>query len=154
MIVIIKGKGSRGKTTAIKKLIEKMLRDARFRLYEKSQNFDVNMQLPDRDVWAKFCYGGVHILVMSLGDSEKEVAHRIQKNGSDCDIIICAGHPHHDPTKLMVNRERLVEEIEKVGLDKASESRMQEDNEVFAEDLFNRLVSMAEEKRKRLQDIF
>lgn len=149
-MIIIKGKGKSGKTTCLKKLIAKMLQDKRFHLYDQCKNFTLNMQNPNRDVWAKFCYGGIHIFVMSFGDSEKGIADSIQKRGNECDIIVCAAHPQHDFTKYPDINVRSFNIIEKNALKKDLESSIQQSNEKFADDLFNKLIDMAEKQRQEL----
>ena len=94
-IIVIKGNGSSGKTTSLKLLIQKLCQDPRFRLYDKSRIFYENMTIPNRDLWAKFCYGGVHILITTYGDSAKDVADFIKRKGFDCDIVVCAAHPNY-----------------------------------------------------------
>ena len=150
-ILVVKGKGNCGKTTTLKMLIQMLCQDPRFRLYEKSLNFDANMAIPTRDLWAKFCYGGVHILVCTYGDSAKEVADLINKRGADCDIAVCACHPNYQEAFQVLNRP-IIHEIEKTA--SSEKDNIAADNEQFANDLFEKLVALAEEKRKELQKTF
>ena len=163
MIVIVKGKGKSGKTASLKKLIQRLLNDPRFRLYDACRNFAANMAIPYRDVWAKFCYGGVHILISTFGDSENGVQDTIDRHGSDCDIIICAGHPNHQIFACINGRKRELVEIDKIVLsfdDARDETEKQRvdaacdaANQEFADSLFDRLLSEAEKKRQEMSSL-
>lgn len=150
-IIVIKGNGSSGKTTSLKLLIEKLCQDPRVRLYDKSRNFYDNMTIPERDLWAKFCYGGIHILIITYGDSAKDVADLIRRKRTDCDIVVCAAH---------LNYNNYFSEWENQNIKEMEKTRQQNDemqksyNEKFVDDLLKELIALAENQRKILQKNF
>lgn len=150
-IIVVKGKDDRGKTTSLKLLIQLLRKDARFRLYAKSRNYYTNFTNPKRDVWAKFCYGGVHILIVTQGDYAKDVAALIKKQGKDCDIVVCAARPNYRAAFGDWNEQDIKE------IDKESQyNKEQPDtaNEQFANDLLKELIDLAETERKKLQSMY
>lgn len=150
-IIVIKGIVNSGKTTSLKILIRRLCQDAIFRLYDKSMNFDVNMTIPTRDLWAKFCYGGIHILIITYGDSAREVADLIRRKGTDCDIVVCAAHPNYNKYFSEWENQN-IKEIEKT---RQQNNEMQKsDNEKFVDDLLKELIALAENQRKILQKKF
>lgn len=150
-IIVVKGKDESGKTTSLKLLIWKLLGDPKFRLYDKSRKFDTNLTMDNYDVWAKFCYGGVHILIVTKGDYAKDVAALIKKQGEDCDIVVCAAHPNYK-THFSDWNEQDIREIDKEP--QCDIERRDSDNEQFANDLLKELIDLAETERKKLQSMY
>lgn len=144
-IIVVKGKDRSGKTTSLKLLIHKLLGDSKFRLYDKSRKFDTNLNRDNYDVWAKFCYGGVHILIVTQGDCAKDVAELIKKQGEDCDIVVCAAHPKYRASFGDWN-EQDIREIDKEAQSNKEQFNMA--NEQFAKNLLKELVDLVEAERK------
>ena len=150
-IIIVKGNGNCGKTTSLKMLIQRLRNDPRFRLYDKSRNFYKNMTTPNSDLWAKFCYGGIHILITTYGDSAKDVADFIRRKGTDCDIVVCACHPNY---KSFFGAWENCDISEKEKNEQLDEAKRCIDNKEFADNLLKELIDIADIKRKELQKIF
>lgn len=90
--IILKGASNTGKTATLKYLIEIILNDKSFKLFDICRDFYKKMNTPNADVWAKFCHNGTHIVITTMGDSVSDTANHYNRHKLGCDVYICACH--------------------------------------------------------------
>ena len=143
--IILKGASNTGKTYTLKCLIRLMLEAHNiFKLFACCRNFTqkLNDNTPDKngnipDVWAEFCYMGVHVLVTTRGDSPSDTIKEFERLGLGCDIFVCACHDTIRSQKALkeyfkatdddfVDKEVIVNRAHKNVLEKTNNKQAQE----------------------------
>ena len=93
-IIALCEKDKRGKTETLKRLIALLEQQEGVDCITHSpKNYDERQEFSnDSDIWALFCYRGVHIFVTTMGDSIPEIQKDVKDYLNICDIFVCACH--------------------------------------------------------------
>ena len=102
--IILKGASNTGKTATLKYLIELLLNDKSFKLFDICRDFYNKMNIPEADVWAKFCHDGKHVVITTLGDSVSDTINNYDRHKLGCDVYICACHDTDHCITALKNR--------------------------------------------------
>ena len=90
--IVLKGASNTGKTQTLKCLIRLLMSDPNFKLFDCCKDFDRKIGDSVSDVWAMFCFHGVHIVITTMGDSPSDTDTFIKNHSLGVDIFICACH--------------------------------------------------------------
>ncbi len=146
--IVLKGASNTGKTNTLKCLIKLLLNDPAFKLFDCCRDFCAKMQNNVSDVWAKFCYRGIHILITTMGDSPSDTGAFIKKHSLGIDIFICACHdtPHAQQKITQTFKDINVSDVvfvdKKVANDKKNEQVWMPVNEAEALELLDLLKNI------------
>ncbi|MBR3862978.1 MAG: hypothetical protein IKM42_04915 [Clostridia bacterium] len=93
-IIALCEKDKSGKTETLKRLIALLEQQEGVDCITHSpKNYDERKEFSnDSDIWALFCYRGVHIFVTTMGDSIPEIQKDVKDYLNICDIFVCACH--------------------------------------------------------------
>lgn len=150
--IILKGASNTGKTHTLKCLINLMLKDPAFKLFdycrdffEKLNNHTPNVYGDMPDVWAKFCCKGIHILVTTRGDSPSDTINDFKRLKLSCDIFVCACH---DTAKSIDTLKKHIEVTDddfinkKITLNKIVKDIWEIENNKQAQELFEKIKNI------------
>ena len=150
--LILKGASNTGKTYTLKRLIQLLLEDPSFKLfdccdnfYKKLNSYVCNSRGDMPDVWAKFCYKGTHIVITTKGDSPTDVVSDFERHKLGCDIFVCACHDTakaKDALKkyLGVTDDEFISKA--VVSNKSNQESWMQTNDTQAMDLLNKIKSL------------
>lgn len=82
-VIVLWGKGDRGKTTTLKLLIEELINLGA----KKIDGGDSNLT---NDIWAILEYKNKKIGIVTVGDDQQSLKKYFDKLNNECDIYICA----------------------------------------------------------------
>ncbi len=102
-VIALIGPPNAGKTTTLKKLIEKLYNEKaeimKYRIGNSIKNWDVSCSIKkllwgsNNDVTVLIKCGGKIIIITTCGDIEGQIATKFKVLGSKCDCFVCAARP-------------------------------------------------------------
>ena len=142
--IILKGASNTGKTATLKYLIEILLNDKSFKLFDICRDFYKKMNIPQADVWAKFCHEGTHIVITTMGDSVSDTENHYNRHKLGCDVYIYACHDTDYCTNTLKNSLGATNSdfVPKSLADSQNAAACDEVNRQQAQDLYDKLLQI------------
>ena len=141
-IIVLQGKNGCGKTTTIKKLVEKLIADGKGQFVccqdkVKAEN--------NKDFCVPVLYNGVLLAITTRGDTEQCIKPPYEKYNGFAKIFVCAAHEDGD-TAALVNcwsKQQQVVCVKKAKTDVYEER--EKANEQKAQELYNLVLQVVKE---------
>ena len=141
-IIVLQGKNGCGKTTTIKKLVEKLIADGKGQFI---CNADKLKAETSADFYVPILYDGVLLAITTRGDTERCIKPPYEKYNGFAKIFVCAAHEDGD-TAALVNywsKQHQVVCVKKVKNDIYEER--EKANEQKAQELYNLILKKVNE---------